>query len=287
MKYIIPRKIKDLFWNLRLIFFPSSIRRAIQMLRVQKPVTKLLGPYYQQNHEQIEIEITYECNLRCVNCNRSCRQAPSSDAISMGQVEKLIQESIEQERKWKRITLFGGEPTLHPRILDIVDLLKEYKKEFSPLAEILLFTNGHGTLVNNMLDELSTREVSFVNTHKASPGNMFWPFNVAPVDLKTYRYADYCNACSLAEACGLTLNCYGYYFCGSAGGIDRVFGLDIGRKKMPCPGDMLIEQRRALCRYCGFFQRVDNKRTKEEKISPAWQKAYTNYKHERPTLAYY
>lgn len=284
-KRIIPKKIRVGYWRLKDNLFSPGVRDALHCLRVQKPLTKLLGPYYQQNHKSIEINMTFDCNVKCINCSQSCRQAPSSEQISIEQIKKFIQECIQQERKWEYIVLTGGEPTLHPLLLDIVNLLLEYKRKYSTQTIIAFFTNGSGIGVSRALSKLPA-EIEVSNSNKSSIENMFFPINIAPVDLKEYRYSDYSNACSLAENCGYGLNCYGYYYCGIAGGIDRVFGLDIGRKKMPMVGDMLKEQKLQLCRYCGFFQRK-YKPSKEEKISCTWQRSYENYKRSKPRMSYY
>ena len=285
IKRIIPQKIKKGYRRLRDLLLPVEVRDTLYWLRIQQPLTGLFGPYHQQNCKKIEIDLTFDCNIKCINCNKSCRQAPSREAISVEQIKKIIQESIEHERRWESVMLTGGEPTLSPFFFDIINLVLAYKKEFSPQTIIDVFTNGKGVDVSAALNKLPA-EVCVRNSRKASFMNIFYPLNMAPVDLKEYKYVDYSNACVIAENCGIGLNCYGYYLCGIAAGIDRVLGFDIGRKKMPLPGDMFIEQRRRLCRYCGFFQRR-YKYTKKERISPTWQEAYENYKRKNPQLSYY
>ncbi|MCX5706963.1 MAG: radical SAM protein [Candidatus Omnitrophica bacterium] len=284
-KRIIPKKIRMDFWRLKDNLLSLGVRDALHCLRVQKPLTKLLGPYYQQNYNKIEINMTFDCNVKCINCSQSCRQAPSSEQVSIEQIKKFIQESIQQERRWERIILTGGEPTLHPLLLDAVSLLLDYKRKYSNQTSIDVFTNGSGIGVSRVLSKLPA-EIVVNNSNKSSIVNMFYPINIAPVDLKEYEYTDYSNACGLAEKCGYGLNSYGYYFCGIAGGIDRVFGLDIGRKEMPMIGDILKEQRSQLCRYCGFFQRK-YKHSNEGKISRTWHESYENYKRSKPRMSYY
>ena len=101
------------------------VKRVYRYIRVQKPVTKLFGPQYRRSRKFIEIEITYRCNLRCINCDRSCRQAPTNEQMSVEQIQKFINESVDNNVKWERIRVMGGEPTLHPDIFEILNLLLE------------------------------------------------------------------------------------------------------------------------------------------------------------------
>jgi len=92
----------------------SNINGWMKWLRVQSWVTWILGPEYYRNLSMIEIDITYACNLRCYNCNRSCTQAPTVERMTVDQIKKFVEESKASNLQWKRIRILGGEPTLHP-----------------------------------------------------------------------------------------------------------------------------------------------------------------------------
>ena len=49
--------------------------------------------------------------------------------MPVSMVARFVQQSIEQRIAWKRIRILGGEPTLHSRIFDIVELLEPYRVE--------------------------------------------------------------------------------------------------------------------------------------------------------------
>ena len=274
--------LKKLFYKIT----SKIIRDELRFIRVQRPITNISGPLYKQNHYKIEIDITYKCNLKCMNCNRSCRQAASEECMSVEQIEKFIKESKEQKRKWEQITIAGGEPTLHPNIFDIIQLLLSYKKNFSPNTRLEFVTNGYGYEVNSVLSKIPS-EVVIRNTKKQPIPFCFYPFNTAPIDVGKYKYADYSNGCSVVQICGVGLTRYGYYTSSVAGGIDRVCGFNIGRKSLPSLDDSMVDQRKILCRYCGHFKEFINEITKEEKISLSWEKAYENYQNKKPYLSLY
>jgi hypothetical protein len=174
--------------------------------------------------------------------------------MTLSQIKKFLKESVEQKRKWIVITLLGGKPTLHPEIFEIAKELLFYKRTFSNETKILLATNGNGNRVSRVLSEFPD-EIEIQNTKKKSKTHdVFYSFNVAPIALFRYKFVDYTNGCSITDVCGIGLNRYGYYPCGVGGAIDRIFGLDIGRKSLPQPNDFMTDQFQQLCKYCGRFK---------------------------------
>ncbi len=87
--------------------------------------------------KRLDLNITYACNLSCKGC------ISLSDMNRRG-IESL--ESIEQQcMDWSTridpqvITLFGGEPLLHPRIHDVIITVRKYW----PASKVRLITNGY------------------------------------------------------------------------------------------------------------------------------------------------
>jgi len=215
----------------------------------------------------------------------SCRQAPGDELMTVGQVEKFLKESIDNKIVWEKIRVSGGEATLHPRILDILNTLVDYKKRYAPALHLQLTTNGFGQKVKEVL-ALVPGEFRVANSAKESALQVFQPFNLAPVDSPWYKFTDFSNACWITCDCGIGLTPYGYYHCIVAGGIDRIFGFDTGRKKLPDNEDTLIDQMRIFCRLCGHFRRHAQPVDKEI-FSPTWKEAYERYKKAKPSLVLY
>ncbi|MFY0580305.1 radical SAM protein [Cystobacter fuscus] len=256
-------------------------------------MTALLGPQYRRSQEFLEIDLTWACNLRCLNCNRSVRQAPTSERMSVEQIQAFLDESRSKGLRWRKIRLLGGEPTLHPQFLQIVDLLCAYREEMGGGMDIQVATNGHGATVRAVLARVAGR-VTLDNSQKDSEVQPhFGDFNVAPRDLPEFRHAAFRNACYVAEGCGMGLTPYGYYGCAVAGGIDRVLGLDLGRKRLPDPKDGMEDQLEALCARCGRFKegafvpRELRTPLMEERMSKSWLQAYDRWRAHRPRLTRY
>jgi len=281
IKRLLPVFLQDFLGLLRRAYL-SRIRHA----RTTTLATRLLGREFARSRDLIEIDITYVCNLDCAGCNRSCPQAPTGEMMSIEEIKKFVAESIAAHYRWKRIRILGGEPTLHPQVRQIVDILLAYKRDYSPETRIMLSTNGAAALTKRVISEMPP-EVEIINSQK-TPGknNMFQRFNSAPIDDARWCDAEFTSGCRLAKDCGTGLTPYGFYPCAPAGSIDRVFGLDIGRKQLPGKDDDMHDILDSLCRYCGSF-RDERPRPSDTGCSPSWVRAYEQYCENRPHLTRY
>jgi hypothetical protein len=248
---------------------------AYQFVRAQSAVSKFFGRPFQPSRKYAEIDITYKCNLKCINCNRSCTQAPSGIEMPVADIEAFIKQSIEKKIEWERIRILGGEPTLHSRIFDIIDRLISYQREYNPGVRLVLGTNFFGNPVHRVLERLPDKIV-IKSTLKSSRVNLFKPFNLAPVDTKYNCFSDYTCGCRIIEECGLGVTPSGYYMCAVAGGIDRIFNYHLGRKEVPDESDTLVDQMSVFCRLCGHFG--FQWPTRRIKLSKTWRLAYRRYR---------
>ncbi|WP_342675930.1 radical SAM protein [Methanofollis sp. UBA420] len=270
-----------------------TLHNLWHIYRASKIGSKLHGYEFLPNLNRIEIDITYECHLRCLNCARSCSQAPDIAAMTVSQIEKFVTESISHSVKWEKIGVLGGEPMLHPDLLEILEALLSYKETYSPETFIQITTSGYGKEVQDVIAAVP-EGVIVNNTHKIQAyQEKFEPFNLAPVDQRIFCLSEYRNGCSTTTDCGLGLNTYGYYPCGPGGSIDRVMGFDIGLKHLPRSRNEIFPQMDQLCRHCGHFcSRHFIPKEEREKIvgspmSPSWVHAYAVFESEKPKLTKY
>jgi uncharacterized radical SAM superfamily Fe-S cluster-containing enzyme len=244
------------------------------------------------NLSQVEIDITYECNLKCINCNRSSTQAPINEGMAIEQIEKFVIESIELNKKWKLINLLGGEPSLHKDFLEIVNLiLNEYIVKYSPETILQVTSNGFGNLVRERLSKLTKHKnliIDFASFKDERIVPYFSPFNDAPIDKPKSNEKEFHKGCWVTSYCGIGLNQLGYYPCGVAGGIDRIFKLNLGVQSLKEVDESIAAYLDTFCRYCGNFsdyeQNFGNFIPRNEKsaltkpiVSESWRKAYKKY----------
>lgn len=244
------------------------------------------------NLNQIEIDITYECNLKCINCNRSSTQAPVKEGMTMEQIETFVAESIQLNKKWKLINLLGGEPSIHKDFLQIVDhILCEYINKYSPATILQVTSNGFGELVKERLSKLPKHDNLVIDYASFKDGRIvpyFSPFNDAPIDNPDFQEKEYHKGCWVTSYCGIGLNQLGYYPCGVAGGIDRVFKFNLGVKSLKDVDEGIAGYLDTFCRYCGnfsdyeknfgnFIPRNEKAALTKPLTSPTWRQAYKQY----------
>ena len=122
---------------------------------------------YLRSRNRIELIVTYRCNRRCYNCEAMVRQAPSNEIMEINQIQKFVDESIQKQYKWDNIRVLGGEPTLHPNIEKIIEILENYRKNYNKNMVITIVTNGYGKAVNKKLDILKNKfKVTIENSNK-------------------------------------------------------------------------------------------------------------------------
>lgn len=278
------------------IFHTNTILKLLGLNKFQfrEYIAKNRKPPYKPNHNKIILDITYNCNLKCIKCNRSCLYAPDDDFMDILQVEKFINESIKTNKFWEQIWIEGGEPTLHPQIDAIIGVLLEYKNKYNRLVRIQLNSNGFSTITKEKLISIG-KKIKIYSSEKTGPHvEGFCSFNLAPCDFVEFENADYSGGCYFPSFYGFALNMNGYYFCSNAGGIDRVLGLDIGLKELPKENSNWWKpQMNQLCRYCGHFIENNSRHLNliippsEEIISESWNKIYESFNKQKPFLKKY
>ena len=215
------------------------------------------------NMNWLELDITYVCEMNCVNCNRMTGIAPGrpEENMTVDQVDKLIEDSIWLQYPWKEWFLVGGEPTTHPDLDAIIRRIGEYRSAHNPELQLTLATHGFGEQTKKRLSELSVAFpfLQVLNSHKQGPNQPdFFAPCVAPIDIdlqwaNNHRY----EGCSVSGHCGISLNYRGFYPCAIAGAIDRIFGLNQAIVNLADVSEaMMIEKYQSFCWLCGYYRPI-------------------------------
>jgi len=95
-----------------------------------------LCPDHEQHSCLALIEITDQCNLTCPICySDSSPHRPTHRSLE--QIEFMLDALVRNEGKPDVVQISGGEPTIHPRFFDVLDLAKT-----KPIKHLMLNTNG-------------------------------------------------------------------------------------------------------------------------------------------------
>ncbi len=106
--------------------------------------------FYPTKFFSLEIDLTYQCNQQCPKCLKLCNNNnfnlfQKKDSLSLNQIKKIINEIKAFYCKFRptmyNIKLIGGEPLLHPHIIQICILFNQLIEE-NIITRIELWTNG-------------------------------------------------------------------------------------------------------------------------------------------------
>ena len=93
-----------------------------------------LCPEHKQHICLALIEVNTGCNLNCPIC---FADAGAGYSLTMEQVEGMLDRLMEIEGEPEVVQFSGGEPTIHPRILDMVQAAKD-----RGIGQVMINTNG-------------------------------------------------------------------------------------------------------------------------------------------------
>jgi uncharacterized radical SAM superfamily Fe-S cluster-containing enzyme len=95
-----------------------------------------LCPDHEQHSCVALIEINDTCNLDCPVCFADSSPRQTSE-LSMVQIESMLDALVASEGEPDVLQISGGEPTIHPNILEILALAKS-----KPIRHLMINTNG-------------------------------------------------------------------------------------------------------------------------------------------------
>ncbi|WP_150266543.1 radical SAM protein [Paenibacillus tepidiphilus] len=234
------------------------------------------------NIYKLEIDITYLCTLKCHNCNRGISVAPpvKEHNMSVEQIRRFIDQSITSNHPWEQIKLIGGEPTIHPQIDIIIELLYTYKADYNKQLDLRVVSNGTTSFTRNKLDQIQTAYPDIIIENSGKVDNFIPGFSlshIAPRDIYAFKNHRY-RGCWVSEECGIGLNFSGFYCCSIGGSIARLFNHEIAvRNVEDLNFDTLMNMYDKVCSLCGMYHNLKATGVNDETIlSPTWQNQIDN-----------
>ncbi len=207
--------------------------------------------------------------------------------MTVEQVERFVEESLDLKWEWERIRLLGGEPTIHPKFREMWMPILEYKKHY-PKVFLQTLSNGLGRykkhkdwMIENGIDphvEAKSRKVTprwFENTR------------IVPIDVEpTVGKVEPCFIFGI-RGCGIGLTRYGYFLDGAGASIARVAGIDCGAMTLKeVTWARMYQQSELLCCLCGHSYNQLVSKTGEI-TGDFWEVTLENYRIRKPELPVY
>ena len=189
---------------------------------------------------KIEIDITQSCNLSCTSCVRGCDKFKSEQMISIDQIKHFVDESITLGYQWSRIGIMGGEPTVHPQLNEILNVLYRYK-QYNESCHFWTRSNGLITY-----DFPSWVEFQLNDDH-----SFHHAFYVSPQDV---QYPMDKRACHVLHDCGLMYSVHGYLPCCNSNVHIRAFNLVDGVQSLSNVScESMMRLCHIYCKHCGWY----------------------------------
>jgi len=208
----------------------------------------------------IELDITSSCNLSCVDCTRGCDILGSEykrGNLSLADVKQFIAETENLNHKWKRIKVVGGEPTLHPEVLDIVAVLYEHCRSRGTLLSF--HTNSATSKTRQIYKSLQAKFPSLMGfSSPKTLGQTIYPqFFITPwinpEDIGE-KNAIQKGACWCPTECGMGLSSTGYGICCGIHMYVRAYKTDSEIKTLAdlFDPDKIVAHIERFCTHCGI-----------------------------------
>lgn len=193
---------------------------------------------------KIEIDVTESCNLSCKSCVRGCDHFKSSKMISLEAIQKFVDESIELNYNWTRIGIMGGEPTVHPQLHEILNILHEYHI-FNPTCHF--WTRSNCIIPFDCPGWVEFQENKDHSYHHA--------FYVSPIDV---GYPMDKRTCHVLYDCGLMYSVNGYLPCCNSNVHIRALRLVDGVQSLRnVTYESMMQLCKLYCKHCGWYMMDD------------------------------
>lgn len=186
---------------------------------------------------------TYRCNLHCLMCNRWIDKF-SWQGNSDVSVEAVRQAGLllkEYGIKVNKVRVTGGEPTLHPQLKEIVDVIAT---EWGVCRWTHVLTNG---------TTAKTRPVDIKATYSGGSGvavgtklSQHRPFSISPADLGMVGKYGTEWPCEQQTGCGRLFDAFGFSFCVIAGSLGRLLRIN------PYSRTPVLKGNPDICKHCIF-----------------------------------
>ena len=217
----------------------------------------------------LDIDVTYVCNLACANCNRASHLTKFSKNTNKD--IKFFEDFITNYKHLGKDTivkLVGGEPTLHPKLGEIMQMLA---KHFT----VWVLTNG--------IKKYRFPVYVYVENSAKIKGVLpeFHTTYMAPIDDARFDGVSdeqYSKGCEML-VCGYGYDETGIHPCTIGMALNRLIKLKTGFKTFDECDKHTTEYLKDMCKLCGLFKKmgchnIDKSlfnRTTENQYSKSWE----------------
>jgi hypothetical protein len=201
--------------------------------------------------------VTNVCNLSCGGCSVLCGVLKKESNFFITPEQFRIDVSAAGRHYWW-ITLYGGEPTIHPHFENLLDICEN---EF-PALNFQVFTNGFKPFRErkNVCTRLDEKKKGF---NRIFVSSLVASQDMAGIKSKDFYWELARNRCGIFNSCNVQISDGKAYICQTAASLERLHGTDkgwkveIGKDPFIRTDEEIAEQGRAFCHKCTYCMRGD------------------------------
>lgn len=175
---------------------------------------------YTPNYTKAEFHLTYNCTLACRACSRACFLVkPHTENMTYDDINEFMKQAGEINFK-PGIIMIGGEPTIHPDFLKIVEKTKKWNENFPDGGNyVQIYSNGFTPKSRDLCLGAKRMNASIFKdewknaSRRGDEDGPEWDLNmyVSPKDAGLpYKGKCYCHS---SAVCGLGVDHNGYSIC--------------------------------------------------------------------------
>lgn len=219
--------------------------------------------------QRINLLVTNVCNLSCGGCTQSCGQIHKDKLFFIDLDEmKWVIDWVLSHTMHRFLGIFGGEPTLHPKYEEMLDLLRSYRGTMM----FMVYSNGRRPPYN-----VEENIFYCIDQKDANTDRFYVPTLVAPIDIygnqdkKSYWELTKQN-CHIWNHCACIIMHKRAYACEIFAAFDTMsdenhgWELKWGENAFDKSEDEIKEQAAHYCYRCGWCLPQDIKNKFHQKI---------------------
>ena len=197
--------------------------------------------------------------------------------MSLEQIRDYAIKIIPYLNPQSRISIVGGEPTIHPQFFDVLNLLLEIIRPHLSIP-IFLLSSGVGDIVIEKLTQIKKQYTTYEAPLRLAHSYFYSSLIVRESNIQFYiinskgylgidKYVEkyyqpifraakdfiseynYSEICMDKKSCGYGVTPYGIYICAMAATISRIFKLGNGFNHIPSFEEEK-KQANSVCQYC-------------------------------------
>jgi hypothetical protein len=197
--------------------------------------------------------------------------------MTVGQINKFIDEVKKSKTPVRKVMVIGGEPTIHPQFEEIMMMLHDELLKTGKIQMLKVSTNA----MKEVPESVKRLPVDIITSYVKDKVHRCQ--FVAPRDTGQEQ-----KVCEGPTACGIALNCYGYAPCGAGSAIMRLFDMkECFRYTLPAGAEDFGDLT-GLCSLCQGSAKEPKIYGKDDCTpSRSFQEAIERYKKQKPDFRRY